>query len=153
MRSSWVRRPLTCTVAYSCPQFGIWSWTHPDQPMGCPEWAPVGLCPSSIILLTVSIIIIIILFFIIILHSLLLIGMCHLSPHQDIPTLVTSQGCCIYLAQSLTVLQHCNCRRPSGSKRLTFQPVSTAAWLLNNCPVIQQWCNIVHIALLWHYVT
>ena len=31
-------------------------------------------------------------------------------------------------------LQHCNWQRPSRSKRFTFQSVSTATWLLNNCP-------------------
>ena len=32
--------------------------------------------------------------------------------------------------------QHCNWRRPSQSKRFTFQSVSTAMWLLNSCSAL-----------------
>ena len=39
-------------------------------------------------------------------------------------------------SRGLCQLQHCNWRRPSRSKYLTFLSVSTATWMLNNCPVL-----------------
>ena len=40
--------------------------------------------------------------------------------------------------------QHCNWRRPSQSKRFTFQSVFTATWLLNSCsalPMPYHWAS------------
>ena len=92
--SSWVRRPLTWMVAYSCPQCGTWFWTHHDQPTGCPEWTPVGLCSSPITTYYYyyhySFYHYSLLFFTIITTH-------DLSLHQDIPALMMSHKVAVYI--------------------------------------------------------
>ena len=54
----------------------------------------------------------------------------------------------VYIRPNHFFLQYCNWRKPSQSKHLTFQSVSTATWL-NNCPAPIQ-CIHVYNALMVH---
>ena len=83
--SSWVRRPWTWTVAYSCPQYGTRSWTHPDQPLGCPEYVLVGPCPLTPWLLLLPLFNIHYSSSSLLLLLLLLLMTCHLSLHPPSP--------------------------------------------------------------------
>ena len=41
-------------VTYSCPQYGARSWTHPDQPLDCPECVLVGQCPPHPMMIIIN---------------------------------------------------------------------------------------------------
>ena len=126
--SSWLRRPCTWTVSYSCPQYGIRSWTLPDQSLDCPECVLVGPCPPNPMIIIITFLsIVVIPHYYYYSRPVTYHLIKHSWPSYDIMVAV-------YIRPNHLFLQHCNWQRPSQSKRHTFQSVSTATWLLNNCP-------------------